>query len=86
MEGKNLEKILNNLSAESTNLSDTALEHIQQRITRKNISTVYRNDLLTIVREVVRGDDYNSVPLILIEKRSDWMTEEKLGKLFERVN
>lgn len=85
MEGKNFVKILENLSAESTNLSDAVFQHIKQKITRKNISSSFGNDLLKIIHEVVQGNDY-SVPLILIERRGEWMTEEKLGKLFERVN
>ncbi|MHB0923977.1 MAG: GmrSD restriction endonuclease domain-containing protein [Bellilinea sp.] len=83
--GKDLDEIQHNLSSESVNLSGKALEHIRKRITSEKISNKFMNELITAVREVVRGGDY-FVPLILIEKRSYWMTAEKLGKLFERVN
>jgi hypothetical protein len=84
-QGEDLDTILHALTSENVHLSGKALEHIRAKISGGRVAGSFLNDLRSAVQEVVYGSDY-SVPLILIEKRSAWMTEEKLGKLFERVN
>jgi len=84
-EGEDLDKILRALTSENIHLSGKALEYVQTRISSGGTAGGFLNQLCAIVRQVVYGGDY-AIPLILIEKRSEWMTAEKLGKLFERVN
>jgi len=84
-EGKCIDGIIKNRSKEDLNLSEDAYSKIQEKLSNGNFDSEFINNLFIVARDVVFGDGY-SVPLILIEKRGKWMTEKKLGKLFERVN
>ena len=87
IDGADWEIVRNKLSsAETVGLRGKALDLFRNGLNTQVVSVEFLNEVIRVIRDIVLGNSYE-VPAILIQKKDrQWMTAQKLGKLFERVN
>lgn len=67
------------------NLIGETFEVVKQRLSQSTTAEGFLRDLIRAIDETI-SKGYYQIPVILVQKQGNFMTPNRLGKLFERVN